>query len=276
MIETTYKLINKTISTSESSTYVENNKADCAISNIKFYDTYTTNETTPQAGKTVTAFAILKNKGDQETGVFNIKWFLDGQEVGYGSHANLKPGEVSNYNVRYDWQVTTGNHILKFVADCDNHVIESDEGNNSFETTINIPSESAPTINVTNTESNVVNVVVSGTLGWQSTGVTINQSQHIQIIYEDGTWAGRVGFGPSLPDIWTDAEGIDFQIYYPEFDVTSRFASLIGKIGDGPIFQVGRSLNSMSSQTGTLFLRMFDSDMSDNAGSINVQVIVQP
>lgn len=122
----------------------------------------------------------------------------------------------------------------------------------------------------------IVNVVISGKQGWQSTGVTVDQGQKIQIIYKDGTWAGRVGFGPSLPDIWTDAGGIDFQIYYPEFGITGRFASLIGKIGDGPILQVGRSYDAISAQTGTLYLRMFDTGMDDNAGSITEQIIVEP
>jgi hypothetical protein len=288
VIETMYKLIDKPTNVSEStSTTSSNNQVDLGVSNIKFYEPYTTNEITPQAGNAVTAFAVLKNNGGQETGIFNVKWFLDGQEVGYGSHASLKPGEVSDGNIRYNWQVTAGSHTFSFVADCDNHVGETNEENNNFKitvnvstesttTTINVPSESTSTTIVANTEPNIINVVVSGTLDWQSTGVTVNQGQQIQIVYKDGTWAGRVGFGPSLPDIWTDAGGIDFQIYYPEFGVTGRFASLIGKIGDGPIIQVGSSYNSMSTETGTLFLRMFDTDMSDNAGSINIQVIVKP
>ena len=109
---------------------------------------------------------------------------------------------------------------------------------------------------------------------WQDTGVAVNQGQRIQIVFKDGTWAGRVGWEPSLPDIWTDAGGIDYQIYYPEFGITSRFASLIGKIGNGPVLQVGHSYDSLSAQTGVIFLRMFDTDLSDNDGSINVEVMV--
>ena len=124
--------------------------------------------------------------------------------------------------------------------------------------------------------SSTVNFAVSGTEGWQSTGVEVNQGEQIEIIYTDGTWAGRVGWGPSLPDIWADAGGTGYQIYYDEFGITSSFASLIGKIGDGPVIQVGRSYDSVSTQAGTLFLRMFDIDMSDNAGSINIQIIVWP
>ncbi|MBM3709245.1 MAG: hypothetical protein FJW61_02325, partial [Actinobacteria bacterium] len=123
---------------------------------------------------------------------------------------------------------------------------------------------------------NIVSVVVSGTQGWQSTGVTVKEGQRIQITYKDGTWAGRVGFGPSLPDIWTDAGGIDFQIYYPEFGITSRFASLVGKIGDGSVLQIGSFYDAISVHSGTLFLSMFDIGMDDNAGSINVQVITYP
>ena len=145
IVETTYTLINKIITTSETTTYTENNEADLTVSNIKFYESYKTNEITPQAGNTVTAFAVLKNNGGQETGIFNVKWFLDGQEVGYGSHASLKPGEVSDGNIRYNWVVTTGNHTLSFVADCDNNVGETNEGNNNFQITVNVASESTST-----------------------------------------------------------------------------------------------------------------------------------
>jgi hypothetical protein len=124
--------------------------------------------------------------------------------------------------------------------------------------------------------SNASIVSVSGSQGWQSTGIKINQGQSFQIIYMSGSWAGRVGWGPSLPDIWTDAGGIDFDIYYPEFGRTGKFASLIGQIGNGPIFQVGRRYSAQSSQSGILSLRMFDTDMSDNDGSINVQIIISP
>lgn len=119
---------------------------------------------------------------------------------------------------------------------------------------------------------NSVTMAVSGKQGWQSTGVEVNKGQRVQIIYKNGTWAGRAGLGPTFPDIWADAAGTGYQIYYPEFGITGSFASLIGKVGDGPILQIGRSFDFVTERSGMLYLRMFDTDMSDNAGSINVQI----
>jgi hypothetical protein len=132
-----------------------------------------------------------------------------------------------------------------------------------------VPPTSTPT-------PTVATVSVSATEGWQSTGIAVGQGQHVQIVYQDGMWAGRAGHGPSYPDIWTDARGIDYEIFYPEIGITSRFGSLIGKVGNGPVLQIGSSYGFVSEQSGVLFLRMHDTGLDDNAGSINVAILVWP
>jgi hypothetical protein len=98
--------------------------ADLKVSEITF-------TSPPKAGVRTTAVAHLKNSGQVESGVFRVKWYLDGQQVGYGSHKSLDPGEVSNDNVRFDWTPTPGGHTLRFRADVKDQVNESNEKNNS-------------------------------------------------------------------------------------------------------------------------------------------------
>jgi subtilase family serine protease len=92
----------------------------------------------PRAGVRTTAVARLVNVGRAPSGVFNVRWFLDGAQVGAGSHASLGPGEVSNGNVRFNWTPTPGRHTLRFRADVDNQVPELNEGNNSASVTVQV------------------------------------------------------------------------------------------------------------------------------------------
>ena len=105
--------------------------ADLKVSSISF-------TSTPKAGKLTTAVANLTNKGNAKSGIFNVKWYLDGKQVGYGSHKSLAPGEVSDDNVRFDWTPTPGVHTLRFKADVDDHVKESNENNNSAKVKVNL------------------------------------------------------------------------------------------------------------------------------------------
>ncbi len=139
VIEKKYKLINKEVEETITDEIVESKLADLVVTDLKFYRPQTTEEVTPQAGEMVTVFAVLKNLGGEPTPVFNIKWYLDGAEVGYGSHASLSSGSTSSGNVRYDWHVTEGSHTLKFVADCDGGVNESNEGNNNRQESVSVP-----------------------------------------------------------------------------------------------------------------------------------------
>ncbi|PIS32320.1 hypothetical protein COT40_00695 [Candidatus Peregrinibacteria bacterium CG08_land_8_20_14_0_20_41_10] len=79
--------------------------------------------------------AKVKNQGKAKTGVFNIKWFIDGQGVGYGSHGPLGIGKTqADYsdNVRLDRILESGDHSITYTMDVDNHVSEENESNNSF------------------------------------------------------------------------------------------------------------------------------------------------
>jgi subtilase family serine protease len=106
-------------------------EADLEVSRIDF-------TSPPRAGVRTTAVARLANVGRAPSGVFNVKWFLDGAQVGYGSHASLAPGQVSSGNVRFDWTPTAGRHTLRFRADVDNQVPELSEANNRASVTVQV------------------------------------------------------------------------------------------------------------------------------------------
>lgn len=79
--------------------------------------------------------AGIKNSGGQDSDYFNVKWLLNGQEFGaYGSHISLAPNETRyDDNSTLHWNIQPGNHVITFIADVDNYVLETNEQNNRFE-----------------------------------------------------------------------------------------------------------------------------------------------
>lgn len=94
-------------------------------------------------GKTVFFDSGIQNLGIQGTGVFNVRWFVDGVSVGYGSHAGVPANStVLNGNSQYSWQAALGTHTISFVVDSDNHVLESNESNNTRSITVTVTPQS--------------------------------------------------------------------------------------------------------------------------------------
>jgi len=163
-------------------------RADLEVSGIDF-------TSPPTAGVRTTAVAHLANVGGMPSGVFNVKWFLDGVQVGYGSHASLAPGEVSNGNIRFDWTPTAGRHRLRFRADVDNQVPELDEDNNSATVTVRVIADlevsgidfiSPPTAGVRTTAvAHLANVgrAPSGVFNvkWFLDGVQVGYGSHVSL-----------------------------------------------------------------------------------------------
>jgi subtilase family serine protease len=92
-------------------------------------------------GETVHFDSGIRNRGDGGTGAFNIKWLVDGQEVGaYGSHEGLRGHSTKRTgNSQFDWTFyDRGRHVVTFIVDVDNHVRESDEWNNARSFTVRV------------------------------------------------------------------------------------------------------------------------------------------
>ncbi|MBA2324921.1 MAG: hypothetical protein H0V92_13225 [Pseudonocardiales bacterium] len=94
----------------------------------------TFDEASAQAGSTIHFDSGVVDNGGQDSGVFNIKWFVDNREVGaYGSHESVAAGAtVLDGNSQFDWSFdAAGSHTVEFRLDVDNNVAESREDNNS-------------------------------------------------------------------------------------------------------------------------------------------------
>ncbi|MBI5389163.1 hypothetical protein HZB01_02160 [Candidatus Woesearchaeota archaeon] len=95
----------------------------------------------PSVGQNVHFEANTKNYGNKVSGVVNIKWYMDGREIGYGSYGPHQPGStLADYsdNIRLDWTATPGQHTLTFVIDSDSMEAESNENNNRLSKTFTV------------------------------------------------------------------------------------------------------------------------------------------
>ena len=100
--------------------------------------TYT--PSSPEVGNVINFDSGVRNAGLSGTGVFNVKWFIDGVQVGYGGHTGVPANTtVLNDNSFFYWTAVAGTHTLTFSVDVDNHVAESNEGNNSRSVTVTVP-----------------------------------------------------------------------------------------------------------------------------------------
>lgn len=116
------------------------------------------------AGRTVRFDSGVVNDGGQGTGVFNIKWLVDGAEVGaYGSHAGVAAGtRVLDGNSQFEWVFPgPGRYAVTFLVDADDHVAEADEFDNSRTVMVDIAATGPPVIVATSTYQEGALVFVS-------------------------------------------------------------------------------------------------------------------
>lgn len=118
------------------------------------------------------------------------------------------------------------------------------------------------------------NHTISSTVGWQQTGLTVQQGTQFTISYTSGTWTVDVNnFSPVGPDGYPS--NIDQQITPGcKYDSSLPYATLLGQIGNGSDFKVSTGGTFTASQSGMLSLRINDLDacLTDNAGSVVMAV----
>lgn len=101
--------------------------------------TITYTPATIRAGTKISFDSGIQNSGEVGTSSFNIKWFVDGVQLGYGSHTGVSANTVvMEGNSQATWIATKGTHIITFLVDADNRVRESNETNNQTSLTITI------------------------------------------------------------------------------------------------------------------------------------------
>lgn len=82
----------------------------------------------------------ILNIGSADSDDFNIKWFVNGKEMGYGWHPPIRAGnEDRDSNSQFKWiPQESGTYKIEFVVDCDEMVDEENEFNNTAAVTITI------------------------------------------------------------------------------------------------------------------------------------------
>lgn len=113
--------------------------------------------------------------------------------------------------------------------------------------------------------------------GWQDTHIFVRSRQRVTVTYVSGLWTEQQGI-VALHDSGS-AQGIvcgRSDCAEPAPDAPK--GSLIGRVGGGQIVEIGLAQSFMSDSNGTLALRMNDADtgLDDNAGSVVVQIAINP
>src|SRR5258706_1021074 len=119
------------------------------------------------------------------------------------------------------------------------------------------------------------NATIQSTTGWQSTGFTVQQGAQYTIAYISGTWTVDVNKWPYVGPqgyLWDE----DQKIYQGcKYDSTLTYATLLGEIGNGSDFAIGKGGVFTASASGNLSMRINDLDacLGDNSGSIKLTFI---
>jgi len=105
---------------------------------------------------------------------------------------------------------------------------------------------------------------------WQDTGIEVRPGKTLTVLYTSGLWSpwgggsyDGIGSGGDPKCSCNVMEGVSH-------------AALIGKIGDNAPFLVGNSFKQTMGEAGDLFLRINDSRLGDNSGSLKVEIILVP
>lgn len=120
-----------------------------------------------------------------------------------------------------------------------------------------------------NEDEDTLTFVVRADSDWQDTGIQIKPGMRVRILQVSGLWSpwsggtyDAVGSGGDPRCDCNVAEGISH-------------AALIGKVGDSQPFYVGRDFDQHLGERGTLYLRINDTRLQDNAGALEVLIEVE-
>lgn len=125
------------------------------------------------------------------------------------------------------------------------------------------------------TGSNSYVCSISSLLSWQATPLNLEQGEQFTSTYITGTWTADVrGNGY----YYVGPEGYNSSCIAGGCETAFPAGSLVGKIGDGPSFYIGRGGTFAANASGALYLRMNDClpCLGDNDGSITMRFVIGP
>jgi hypothetical protein len=130
---------------------------------------------------------------------------------------------------------------------------------------------SRPAIAISYRGSQPTLVEVMARQSWQDTGVWLRAGDQITIEQLGDLWT----HSPAIPPY--DASGTPVTSTVAALPLSSAaVGSLIGQVGAGSVFPVGRLAASTAESEGHLLLRMNDADYQDNEGFIAVEIYAPP
>lgn len=104
---------------------------------------------------------------------------------------------------------------------------------------------------------------------WQDTGLTVGEGKPVSI-KATGTWKIRIDYDLGPDGVEIPPELRDFNIGALVGMIVTNPSSTDPK--ENPVFAVGSSKSFTASQTGRLFLRMYDAEPKDNVGKLSVEI----
>lgn len=118
-------------------------------------------------------------------------------------------------------------------------------------------------------------VFVSANERWQSTGAMVRDGDIVSIDYMAGTWTVRGGpAGERNPAGPNGYQGEYLSVGLPL--TSAPVGALVGRIGNGAPFLVGRGARFRAGEGGFLKLMINDQSLGDNRGALQVKVEVTP
>ena len=103
---------------------------------------------------------------------------------------------------------------------------------------------------------------------WQSTGLEVSSGDRLAIRYAAGGWSPWPGDSVDGSGVSGDCASATVNQIVPNV----CHASLIARIGDGTPFHVGNAYERAVTHSGKVFLRINDTVLGDNGGSLWVTV----
>jgi hypothetical protein len=107
---------------------------------------------------------------------------------------------------------------------------------------------------------------VRATDSWQDTGVNLIANRPLTI-HAEGTWTFKI-------EQVLSADGMEIPKDLRDFNLGCLVGKIItsGDTGENKPFMVGKDVEFTPEKSGRLFLRMYDSDPSDNKGFLSVEL----
>ena len=183
--------------------------------------------TNPSVGSSVTFTVTIKNQGSGGALSSYVYYYIDGTKVTSDSVSSIPAGGTTTES--FSWTATSGSHAVKAVADADNRVSESNEGNNE------------KTVTFTGTPSDLI---ISG-ITWSPTNPAVGSSVTFTVTIKN---QGSGGALSSYVYYYIDGSKVDSDSVssIPAGDTTTETFSWKAKAGSHSVKAVADAGNTVS------------------------------